>query len=85
MSYLYVTENGSTISLALDEPGYFLTKEGVKIFIDKLEKKERTETKYLSYIQYPVSFRRAMEIQVNRLVKAIEEEDASVYQPVRIR
>ena len=69
----------------LDEPGYFLTKEGVKIFIDKLEKKERTETKYLSYIQYPVSFRRAMEIQVNRLVKAIEEEDASVYQPVRIR
>ena len=69
----------------LEEEGYFLTREGKKIFIDKLEKKERTETKYLSYVNYPVSFRRSMELQVSGLVHAIEEKNVDLYQPVRIR
>lgn len=82
--------NGHEIQLQhfrhdLDEPGYFLTKEGMRIFINKMEKKERTETTYLSYITYPVSFRKAMELQINSLARAIEAEDVNLYQPVRIR
>lgn len=65
--------------------GFYLTKEGKRIFFDKLEKKERTETKYLSYVSYPVSFRKSMELQVNSLVHAIEEENVNLYQPMRIR
>lgn len=68
-----------------DNPGCFLDKEGMKIYINKLERKQQTETKYLSYIDYPVSFRRAIELQINNLAKAIEEENASLYQPMRIR
>lgn len=69
----------------LYEPGYYLTNDGMKIFINKLEKKLHTDTKYLSYIDYPVSFRRAMELQMGKLVNAIEENEADLYQPVRIR
>lgn len=69
----------------LDEPGYFLTKEGLKIFLNKLEKKLQTEVRYLNFVDYAVSFRRAIVLQIEQLVKAIESEDASVYEPVRIR
>ena len=68
-----------------DTSGYYLTKEGLRIFINKLEKKRRTKMKYLSYTDAPVSFRRAMEMQAGRLVKAIEQEDAGLYLPVHIR
>lgn len=69
----------------MDEPGYYLTSEGMKIFLNKMEAKLHTDNKYLAYVDYSVSFRKAMELQVNQLVKAIESEDASIYQPVRIR
>ncbi len=69
----------------LDNPGCYLTKNGLKIMLEKLEKKFQTETKYLSYLGYPVSFRYAIMMQMNQLVKAIEEQDADIYQPVRIR
>lgn len=68
-----------------DMPGYYLTNEGMKIFIQKLEKKIHTDTRYLDYIDYPVSFRRAMELQIMQLVRAIEAEDVTLYQPIRIR
>lgn len=45
----------------------------------------QTSVKYLSYIDYAVSFRKAIQLQVNQLAKAIEMEDASFYEPVRIR
>ena len=82
--------NGHEISLEhfygdMEKPGCFLTKEGMKIFINKLEKKERTDTKYLSYVNYAVSFRRAIELQIGELVKALEMEDATLYKPIRIR
>ena len=47
-----------------DQPGIFLTKEGMKIFIRKMEDKMRQEQHYLTYVDYRVSFRRAMELQV---------------------
>ncbi len=68
-----------------DRPGFFLDKEGMKKFISKLEKKFSASTKYLSYADYPVSFRRAIGMQAGSLAKALETADASHYIPVRIR
>ena len=69
----------------LDVPGCYLTKDGMKIFLNKLEKKLRTKIKYLSYVDYAVSFRGAIDLQVRQLVKAIEENDCELYKPVIIR
>ena len=82
--------NGHEIALddfttRLDEPGIYIQKNGLKKYLNKLEKKLQTSVKYLSYIDYAVSFRKAIQLQVNQLAKAIEMEDASFYEPVRIR
>ena len=69
----------------LEEPGIFLTKEGMKIFLKKVEDRMRREHHYLKYVEYPVSFRRAMELQVNSFAKAIEENNFDLYEPVWIR
>lgn len=69
----------------LDQPGCYLTKEGIKNFLNKLERKLQTEVKYLDYVQYSVSFRRAITLQLDSLVKAIEAEDATLYKPIEIR
>lgn len=68
-----------------EQPGYFLTKEGMKIFLSKMEKKLRTENSYLDYVNYSVSFRQGMELQVRQFLKALEEQDVSLYHPVMIR
>lgn len=72
-------------STNMDEPGVFLDKETFKSYIKKLENKFRTDNRYLAYINYSVSFRQALDLQVNQLVKAIELEDYDVYVPVLIR
>ena len=59
--------------------------EGLKIFLNKLERKFRTEVRYLKYTDSAVSFRRAILLQMDRLAKAIEEGDASIYEPIIIR
>ncbi len=69
----------------MEEPGIFLTKEGMKIFLKKVEDRMRREHHYLKYVEYPVSFRRAMELQVNSFAKAIEEDNFDLYEPVWIR
>ena len=63
----------------------YLTKEGFKFFIDKMEKKLHTDNNYLSYVDYRVSFRRALDLQVNQLCQAIETGDPKLYKPVLIR
>lgn len=68
-----------------DEPGCYLTKAGLKVFLNKLERKLQTEVRYLSYIDYTVSFRRAIFLQMEQLAKAIEMGDASLYEPIQIR
>lgn len=60
----------------VDEPGCYLNRKGVGILIKKLEKKFQTDVKYLIYIDYSVDFRHAMLLQVNQLVKAMENEDS---------
>ena len=82
--------NGNEISIDdfetdLDEPGCFIKRQGLKKFLNKLESKFRTEVRYLPYVDYTVSFRRAIMLQVNELCKAIEKGDASLYEPIHIR
>jgi len=69
----------------VEQPGVFLEKNAFKKYIQKLEMKFRTENRYLSYVDYSVSFRRAMDLQINQFVKAIEMEDVHEYHPVIIR
>ncbi len=68
-----------------DRPGFFLDREGMKKFVTRLEKKFSAKMKYLSYADYPVTFRRAIGMQAGSLAKALETGDASHYVPVRIR
>ena len=69
----------------IDQPGVFLEKEGFKKYIQKLETKFRTQNKYLSYVEYSVSFRQALNMQINQFVKAIETENVEEYSPILIR
>lgn len=69
----------------IDQPGVFLTKNGLGKYLRKLEKKFQTKVKYLSYVDYPVSFRRGIALQIEQLIKAIELENPTVYEPIRIR
>ena len=69
----------------LDEPGCYLTKNGLKLYLNKLERKFQTEIRYLKYVDYAVSFRRGILLQMDRLARAIEEGDATIYEPVIIR
>lgn len=69
----------------VEEPGCYLTKNGIKLFLGKLERKLQTEMRYLDYIEYSVSFRRAISLQLDCLVKAIENADATLYKPIEIR
>ena len=68
-----------------ENPGCYLRKNGLKIYLNKLEKKFQTEVKYLSYVDYAVSFRRAIFLQMEQLTRAIECENPSIYEPIVIR
>ena len=50
-----------------------------------MEATQRRDTKYLDYVTYSTSFRRAIELQIGQLVKAIEFEDPTIYHGIRIR
>ena len=63
----------------------YLTKDGFKKFIEKMEKKLHADNNYLPYVDYRVSFRRALDLQVNQLCQAIETGDAKLYKPILIR
>lgn len=65
--------------------GVFLTKDGLKIFIKKFEERLKQLNSYLTYVDYPLSFRESLQFQVGALVKSIEEKDTSIYRAVLIR
>lgn len=65
--------------------GIFLNKEAMHIFIAKMDKRFQTDNSYLKYIDYRVSFRRALELQIDALIHAMQEDNIDLYQPVRIR
>ncbi|MDR3258837.1 MAG: CRISPR-associated endonuclease Cas1 [Fusobacteriaceae bacterium] len=65
--------------------GVTLKDNSFNIFISKYEKKLRSDTKYLLYIDEKISYRRAIWQQVDLLTKAIEENDFDIYKPIHIR
>lgn len=65
---------------------WMLSYEGwFETFLNKLERKFQTEVRYLKSVDYPVSFRRGILLQMDSLTKAIEEGDARLYEPIIIR
>ncbi|NLK52276.1 MAG: CRISPR-associated endonuclease Cas1 [Syntrophomonadaceae bacterium] len=86
---LYVTSKGiikrDNFQKPNPEGGVYLDSKGSKAYIAEYEKKVRTRSHYITYVDYTVSFRRAIEMQCQRLAKAVEEGDPSIYQPVVIR
>ena len=44
-----------------------------------------TKSRYLDFIDYAISFRKAIEYQIGRLIKAIDRNSPEYYIPVRIR
>ena len=69
----------------LDEPGCYISRSGLGKYLSKLEHKFITEMRYLPYVDYPVSFRRAIGMQIERLAMAIRQQDSSLYMPIYIR
>lgn len=69
----------------VDEPGCFLTHEGLKIFMNKFEEKMKTRNRYLDYIEDRTTFRTAVAYQIGRLSEAIQHEDVSCYKPIIVR
>ena len=65
--------------------GVFLEKKAFKSYVGKLEEKFHRDNRYLSYVDFPVSFRRALDLQVNQLCNAIDGNDPELYKPVQIR
>ncbi|HZK43630.1 MAG TPA: CRISPR-associated endonuclease Cas1 [Syntrophomonadaceae bacterium] len=86
---LYVTSksiiNESDFQKPNHEGGVYLDSKASKLYIAEYEKKIRSRANYLSYADYSVSFRRAVEMQCHRLGRAIEEKDPDIYEPVVIR
>ena len=64
--------------------GVFLDREGMKIFINKIEGKMKTEMSYIKN-ENRISFRRAIWHQVGELARAIETENPEVYEPIKAR
>ena len=65
--------------------GVYLKKDAGKHFIAAYENKVRTQAKYLAYADFPVSFRRAIELQAGQYAKAVEGANPALYQSVVIR
>lgn len=86
---MYVTGKGiinpKDFEYSSVDGGVYLNNKAAKIFIAEYEKKVRTRSHYLQYVDYEVSFRRALEMQCQRLAKAIETGEPAAYQPVVIR
>lgn len=86
---LYVTSKGIIKCEHFEEPtlegGIYLDSQASKTYIAEYEKKVRGRSNYINYVDYSVSFRRAIEMQCQRLAKAVEEGDPEIYQPVVIR
>lgn len=68
-----------------ESTGVYLDKDGMKIFINRFERKLRTEANYLSYISSRTSFRKSILLQVGQLSKAIDNGNCSLYEPVIIK
>lgn len=62
-----------------------MSQDAVKILLKNFEEKMFKESKYLSYISKPISFRQAIWHQVERLSKSIARGNSDYYNPILIR
>ena len=67
-----------------EDGGVYLTSDGFKLFIRKLENKLAQRNSYIQE-EGEVNFRRALDIQTMAFCRAIEAERAELYHPVLIR
>jgi CRISPR-associated protein Cas1 len=65
--------------------GVLFEKDALKRFINEFERRLRTETGYLPHISARMSFRRAIQCQTSALAKAFEQNDPTLYVPIKIR
>jgi CRISPR-associated protein Cas1 len=77
--------NTDEFDLSPENSGVYIAKENIRVFISEYEKKINTTSRYLSHVDYDLSYRMALLHQASQLCKAIENEDASIYEPVIIR
>ena len=63
----------------------YLSNTGFKIFVRKMDNKLRTANHYLYQNEGRISFRKALDFQINAFIKAIEDEKADYYHPIKIR
>ncbi len=68
-----------------DGKGVFLTKSGMRTFLNKFEKKLNTSMKYLDYDNKDYSFRQAISVQCKQMVECVKQRNAELYHPIRIR
>lgn len=80
INVIYYSTKGAYFGRVIS-PGH----RAFKIYLKKLEEKFRSDNKYLSYVDYSVSFRKALDLQVNQLAKMMETGDLTLYKPVKIR
>ena len=67
----------------IDTSGVFLNQNAMHTFIKKYEKKLRQNINYLE--SSAQSYRNCIQSQVDLFVKAVENQDSSIYEPVKIR
>ncbi|RRD93722.1 CRISPR-associated endonuclease Cas1 [Clostridiales bacterium COT073_COT-073] len=63
----------------------FMTDEGLRICLQKLEKKINSQNHYLDDLKESITFRQAIGFQIEKLIKAIENKNPSLYKPIMIR
>ncbi len=68
-----------------DSGAVYCTGNASKRLIEAFEKKLKVHNQYLTYLDYPLSFRESLQFQVGSLVKAIELNDPELYRPITIR
>ena len=68
-----------------DTGAVVLNHKALSVFIRKLENKMRSGMNYLSYLDNPTTFRRAIWWQVQTFAVCIDNENFDNYRPVRIR
>lgn len=68
-----------------DTGGILMTKGSMKTFVNKMEKKFKSENSYLTAGGEKTSIRRCFYLQTVDFMKAVLNEDPSIYRPVRIR
>lgn len=64
--------------------GCFLKDQTLKIYLDQLEKKMNSQQNYRND-QKPMTFRKTIGLQARDMVRAIEEENPSIYRPLWLR